>query len=48
MMASHILRIEIAGLVSGDTVPRVLYDTWGRVGDGQLLDGCELHVLFWA
>lgn len=29
---SHILRIEFAGLVSGDTDPRVLYDTWGRVG----------------
>jgi len=45
---SHILRIELAGLVSGDTNPRVFYDTWGRIGDSQLLDGCELHVLFWA
>lgn len=42
---SHILGIELAGLVSGDTDTRVLYDTCGRVGDGQLLDPSEQPLI---
>lgn len=42
---SHILRIELAGLVSEDMDPRVLYDACGRVGDGQLLDPSEQPLI---